>query len=45
MLSRLGQLAMLDPAQTKGTASAQVSAANDIAGNAIDLAKLISKGK
>ena len=45
MLSRLGQLAMLDPAQTKGTASAQVSAANDVAGNAIDLAKLMSKGK
>jgi hypothetical protein len=42
MLARLGQLASLDPALTKGTASAQVSAANDVAKNAIDLAKLVS---
>ena len=40
MMARLGQLAMLDPMQTKGTANAQVSAANDVAKTAIDLAKL-----
>ena len=45
MLQRLAQLASLDPMQTKGTASAQVSAANDVAKTAIDLAELVGKGK
>ena len=39
MAQRLGQLAMLDPAMTGNTASAQVSAANDVVGSAIDAAK------
>ncbi len=39
MAERLGALAMIDPSATKGTANAQVSAANDIVGAAIDAGK------
>jgi hypothetical protein len=45
MLERLGQLAMLDPMQTKGTANAQVSAANNVAKTAIDLAEVVNGKK
>ena len=43
MADRLGQLAMLDPMATKGTASAQVSAANDVVGAAIKATTAMSK--
>lgn len=43
MADRLGQLAMLDPMATKGTASAQVSAANDVVGAAIKASAAMSK--
>ena len=45
MMARLGQLAMLDPMQTKGTASAQVSAANDVAQRALELAEVMNGKK
>jgi hypothetical protein len=45
MLARLGQLAMLDPMATKGTANAQVSAANDVATQALKIVQTASDKK
>lgn len=44
-IQRLLQLAQLDPMLTKGTASAQVSAASEIVDTTIDAAKLAAGGK
>jgi hypothetical protein len=42
-IQRLLQLAELDPGFTKGTASAQVSAAKEIVDTTVDAAKLMAK--
>ena len=44
-IQRLLQLASLDPMATKGTATAQVSAAKEIVDTTIDAAKLAAGGK
>jgi hypothetical protein len=44
-IQRLLQLATLDPLATKGTATAQVSAAKEIVDTTIDAAKLAAGGK
>ncbi len=42
---RLGQIMQLDPMATKGTASAQVSAAKEIVDTTVDGARLMAGGK
>lgn len=42
---RLAQIAQMDPALTKGTASAQVSAAKEMVDTTVDAAKLAAGGK